>query len=308
MCVAATRADTIGATLRSLARQTFQDWDLVVVAQGPHAGGVPEVVERELGTQRVNIQLQTGKGASRARNAAVAAAGGDIVAMVDDDCEADPDWLEVLVDRLEEVPRAGIVGGALLAPPRQRRGPGNCPTCLPADRLYVPSGSAGSPAHRTTWLTANVAFRRSALDRLGRFDEFLGPGGHFPAAEDTDVLLRAERLGIATLTTPKAVVRHKYGWRYGARAVWGLQRNYARGNGGLAGKLTLLGEPEGRRHLSEMRRLTALDWLQRRRPVALPAGVRRYAHFASSYRECLDRFRVGGDGLLRENRPAPTAS
>jgi hypothetical protein len=151
-----------------------------------------------------------------------------------------------------------------------------------------------------TWLTANVAFRRSVLDAVGNFDELLGPGGHFPVAEDTDFMIRADRLGIATLTTPKAVVHHTYGWRYGAGAVWNLQRSYARGNGGLAGKLTLLGDPDGRRQLNEMRRLTALDWVQRRRPVALPAGVRRYIHFSSAYRDCVNNFRVDDNGMLRE--------
>lgn len=307
VCVAATRADSIAVTVRSLVGQTFKDWELVVIAQGPSADAVPETVERALGNHRATIQLQPGKGASRARNAAVAAAGGDVVAMVDDDCEADPNWLEVLVDRLRDVPQAGIVGGALLAPARGRRGPGNCPACTPAEALYVPSTTTRGAGARVTWLTANVAFRRSALDVLGRFDEFLGPGSHFPVAEDTDFLLRSERLGVATLTTPKAVVRHTYGWRYGARAVWDLQRNYARGNGALAGKLTLLGDSEGRRHLREMRRLTALDWVERRRPVAFPAGVRRYAHFASGYRECVNDFLVDDDGLLRKkhpNRPA----
>ena len=302
VCVAATREKTIGATVRSIVRQTYSDWELVVIAQGPHAARVPETVDRELGHRPVTIQLQPGRGASRARNAAVAAASGDVVAMIDDDCEAESRWLEVIVDRLRDVPRAGIVGGALVAPPRQRPGPGNCPVCQPAEALYDPSSSARDSGASVVWLTANVAFRRPVLDRVGKFDEFLGPGACFPVAEDTDFRVRAQHLGIATLTTPKAIVRHTYGWRYGARAVWNLQRNYARGNGAFAAKRTLLADADGRRQLHEMRRMTALDWAQRRRPVALPAGVRRYAHFTSAYRECVNNFQVDDDGLLREKR------
>jgi len=43
---------------------------------------------------------------SRARNAAVRVADGDVIAMTDDDCEAAPDWLAVLVDRFASLPQA----------------------------------------------------------------------------------------------------------------------------------------------------------------------------------------------------------
>lgn len=300
VCVPATRPDTIGATVKSIVAQTYRDWELVVVAQGARREEIADAVRRELNGHRGRVVRQDGRGASRARNAALAVADGDVIAMTDDDCEAEPSWLAVMVDRFRAEPRAGIIGGAVLAPPLSRGGPANCPTCKPADALYDPRAFRSDPPDGFAWLSANVAICRSAAEALGAFDECLGSGTRFPAAEDVDFQWRAERRGIATLTTPQAIVHHTYGWRCGARAVWKLQRNYARGNGAFAAKLTLLGDDKGRQDLQLMRRLTAFDWFERRRPIALPAGIRRYYHFSRAYRECLENFQVDVTGILEE--------
>jgi glycosyltransferase involved in cell wall biosynthesis len=316
VCVAATRPDTVGDTVRSITAQTHPDWHLVVVAQGPGAGGVAAAVEQALGDHdraRATVVRQDGTGLSRARNAAVMAADGDVIAMIDDDCEADPRWIEVIVDRLVAEPAVGLVGGAVIAPPRQGRGPANCPSCQPADVAYHPGSSPDGPDGPPpgfAWIGANFAFRRATAQGVGEFDELLGAGARFPVAEEIDFMRRAGALGIAMLTTPEAVVHHTYGWRQGVGAVWRLQRNYARGNGAYAAKLTMLGDPRGPRDLSEMRRLTATDWWTRRRPVAVPAGLRRYAHFIAGYRECLRECRVDERGLLvlREDLPSKVAA
>ena len=299
VCVAATRPDTVGATARSIAAQTHVDWELIVIVQGGAAAAVAEAVEREVPRGRARVISQDGKGLSRARNVAIRMADGDVIAMTDDDCEAAPDWLSVLVDQFVAFPRVGIVGGAVVAPPAGVRGPGNCPACQPDEVMYEPAAQPGGAPPGFRWIGANFAFRRHTAELVGEFDELLGAGAHFPVAEEIDFMRRAEGLGIPMLTTPIAVVHHTFGWRYGVAAVWRLQGNYARGNGAYAGKLTLLGDPRGKADLATMRRLTMVDWIERRRPVALPAGIRRYHHFAAGYRDCLHGFRVDDRGLLQ---------
>lgn len=304
VCVAATRPDTVGATARSIAQQTHDDWELVVIVQGGQAAAVAETVEREAGV-RARVLPQDGWGLSRARNKAISVSDGEVIAMVDDDCEAEADWLAVLVDRFASSPAVGIVGGAVIAPPAPVRGPGNCPSCRPGELFYDPAVQRHGPPAGFGWIGANFAFRRPTAAAVGEFDELLGAGAHFPVAEEIDFMRRAEALQIPMATTPRAVVHHTYGWRHGIAAVWRLQRNYARGNGAYAGKLTLLGDRRGAQDLAEMRRLTMLDWFERRRPVALPAGIRRYHHFAAGYRECLDRFAVDDRGMLERRVPEP---
>jgi glycosyltransferase involved in cell wall biosynthesis len=305
VCVAATRPDTVGATARSIAAQTHDDRELVVIVQGGAAAAVAEAVEREMPGERARVLPQEGRGLSRARNEAVRVADGEIVAMLDDDCEAAPDWLSVLVERFVAFPLVGIVGGAVVAPPARVRGPGNCPSCQPDEVLYEPAALRDGVPPGFHWIGANFAFRRSTAELVGEFDELLGAGAHFPVAEEIDFRRRAELHRVPMLTTPEAIVHHTYGWRHGVRAVWRLQGNYARGNGAYAGKLTLLGDPRGAEDLATMRRLTMVDWIERRRPIALPAGIRRYHHFAAGYRDCLQGFRVDDRGLLQRRSRQP---
>src|SRR5437868_5929993 len=77
---------------------------------------------------------------------------------------------------------------------------------------------------------ANFALRASVAARIGFFDEQLGAGTALPAGEDTDYMLRMEAAGVKMRCTPRAVVHHSYGRRFGLKALLANSRNYARGN------------------------------------------------------------------------------
>jgi GT2 family glycosyltransferase len=301
VCIAAMRPDTLGAAVRSVVNQTHRDWELVVVAQGPAVASISDTVHEALQRREGRVIAQTGHGLSRARNAAVAASCGDLIAMIDDDCEAEPDWLEALIAALRATPRAGLVGGALVPPPRSRRGPGHCPSCLPGDILYEPPHAWTDPPAGFSMVGGNFAFLRRTAETVGAFDETLGAGTRFAAAEEMDFQRRAANLGIAMRSTSDAVVHHTYGWRYGARTVWNFQRSYALGNGAHAAKMTLIGDPGGNEALRDVQRLAARDWFDRRHPAGLPGGLNRYYYFATGYRECLKGFVVDHHGVLQPN-------
>src|SRR5437879_8425216 len=116
VCIATVRSSTLGAAIESIKRQTWPDWELVLVWQGddPHLGEVCLKAERDDGRIR-QLHLEQ-RGASRAKNAGICAATGDVLAMTDDDCEAAPEWLASIADRLND-DRIGAVGGAVLPPP-----------------------------------------------------------------------------------------------------------------------------------------------------------------------------------------------
>lgn len=309
VCISATRPDTIGAAVRSIVKQTHRDWELVVIAQGPAVAAIAEAVRDALGTHEGRVIPQSGRGLSRARNAAIAAAGGEVIAMTDDDCEASPEWLERLVARFNASPRAGLVAGTLAAPPKARRAPGRCPNFVPADVVY----ETAKPEHRPlpgrlNLIGGNLAFTRSTAEAVGPFDELLGPGGRFGVADDDDFGYRAAALGIVIRTAPDAVVYHTHGWRYGVRELWGFQRNYARGHGGFSAKLTLLGDPDGERLFKGLRRNAAFGWWTERRPGLLATTPRRWYHYSTAYRECLATCTIDGRGLLRERSARGTVN
>ncbi|GAB4334418.1 MAG: glycosyltransferase family 2 protein [Dehalococcoidia bacterium] len=300
VCVPASRPDTLAATIRSIQRQTYRDWELIIVGQGDDAT-IRAVTEAFAGEDRRIRFLHTHRlGASAARNAGMAAGDGEVFAFTDDDCEAREDWLEAIAEKFEAHPDAGLVGGAVVAPPKRRRGPSICPAVYPVEAMYDPVAMRRRPPAGWDWIGANHAFRRAVAELVGGYDEHLGPGATFAVAEDTDLKLRLESLGIKMLSTPDAVVRHTYGHRYGIGPRLRFSKNYARGNGGLAGKLTLAGDPRGEEWVRLHRREIGLV---AKRPYLVASKVLRVRNFMEAYRQCLREFRVEGGLLVRRALP-----
>jgi GT2 family glycosyltransferase len=137
-----------------------------------------------------------------ARNTGWRATSGAIVAFLDDDCYPAPDFLDRIRSCISR-DDLGFVGGRVLlydaadAPvsiqPRNHR------VDIPP-RSFLPPGFI---------LGANVAFRREVLERLGGFDEKLGPGRLY-GADDDDLVARASALGITGAYDPAPVVFHHH--------------------------------------------------------------------------------------------------
>ena len=80
VCVPATRPDTIGATIQAVRRQTFAEWELLVLGQGASAPMEAAVVQAAEGDARVRHVHLEGHGLSLARNAALEHASGEVLA------------------------------------------------------------------------------------------------------------------------------------------------------------------------------------------------------------------------------------
>lgn len=99
------RAEFVTDALMSLLRQTYQNFEVVVVDDGS-TDNTCEVV-RAIKDERIRL-IETGenRGSSVARNVGVAAARGDWVAYLDSDNWADPEWLETVAGAFVALPDA----------------------------------------------------------------------------------------------------------------------------------------------------------------------------------------------------------
>ncbi len=112
-------------------------------------------------------------GINVARNSAIDAASGELLCFLDDDVEAWPGWLEAMLAAAREHPGHEAFGG----PIRPRLEGSRLRACgrepLPLTSLDL----GGSDREAEFAWGANLAVRRSALERIGRFDPALGGAG-----------------------------------------------------------------------------------------------------------------------------------
>jgi cellulose synthase/poly-beta-1,6-N-acetylglucosamine synthase-like glycosyltransferase len=144
-----------------------------------------------------------------ARTTAAQLASGDVLAFLDDDAEARPDWLEHLIEPYAAADVVAV-GGAPV--PRWETG---CPRWFPPELFWV-FGCAylGLPTVRAPLrhlIGANMSVRRTALERVGGF--------HSDNHDDMDMCHRvaAAYPESRILFEPSAVVDH---WVGRERATW----------------------------------------------------------------------------------------
>ena len=105
-------ADTIDDCLTALERQSYPDFEIIVVNDGSR--DATGAIARQYPKARV-IDIPNG-GLSAARNVGIANATGEIVAYTDADVRVDPDWLTYLVQPIISGKYVGS-GGPNVVPP-----------------------------------------------------------------------------------------------------------------------------------------------------------------------------------------------
>lgn len=205
-------AGLLPTCLDALRAQTRRDFCVVVVDDGS-TDGSRELLARQYPEVQV-IVMPRNRGLAAAVNRAIEATGGEYVALLNNDTEADPRWLEQLVGALDRFPTYDFAASKLLLFDRR-------------DHIHSAGdyyGMNGVPGNRGVWqrdrgqydimeevfgpCAGAAAYRRAALEALADdgkvFDEDL-----VMYCEDVDLNLRARLRGFRTVYVPRAVVYHK---------------------------------------------------------------------------------------------------
>lgn len=195
----------------------------ILIADGGSSDGTIEVVQRWQ-IRRNNIllvQIPNCASPGHARNEALKHVSGEFVLFTDGDCAPQPDWIHELLRPFFVDMSIGAVGGEVLT---LRTDPENetesyceqvrflsvAGRCGVWKEGYLPIPTDMAPHevnggdHSPFFATANVAFRRTAIDEAG------GAFWHEPTGEDVDFSLRVQRKGYQLYFNPKAVVRHMH--------------------------------------------------------------------------------------------------
>lgn len=297
ICVGSIRSGSVSALIGSITRQRFQDWELIIAAQGNDQKLLDEISQWSMKDGRIRLLHLQEFGRSRALNAAVNVAQGDIYAFTDDDCEVDPDWLFTIDTCFRQEKEVGIVAGDLIPNRAMSFSISTCPAAYTIDYIYRPSERGYVAPHGFYWIGGNVAVRNTAMKKIGPFDNYLGVGTEFPSGEDVDFGLRAEELDIAMWTTPKVKVYHTYGRRFGLKSLLKHHRGYALGQGALNAKLEMWGHRLAKEWRDSYNGMQIVRNIVGNPKAAIDFYKIKY--FFEGEQNCMSNYELGPDRLLR---------
>jgi glycosyltransferase involved in cell wall biosynthesis len=217
------RADQVVPCVESLLKQTYSNFEVLVVDNAPSTTDTVRTIEERFASDpRVRYVLEPRPGVSRARNAGVRNVRGSIVAFIDDDGRADPDWLYALLSGFAAGSDVACVTGLILPQGLDTR----------FEQLFEETvdWSAKSGLDRTVYdlgenradsplfpfdagrfgSGGNAAFRADFIKRIGGYDPALGAGSRTRGGEDLDIYLRTVLGGRQLAIEPRAVIWHNH--------------------------------------------------------------------------------------------------
>lgn len=214
--------------LESLKKQTYPDFEVIVVDNGSTDGSV-SFLKAKYSSFILLIELPKNTGFDYATNIGITHAKGEFIATLNNDTEADPHWLQELIKGMDYKGQVGMCAskilffhqrhiidkvGHLFYPDGQNRGRG----CMEEDRgqydeieeVFFPDACA-------------ALYRKEMLDEVGLFDE-----DFFAYGDDAELGFRARLFGWKSIYIPAAIVYHIHSGTSGAYApdkIFFVERN-----------------------------------------------------------------------------------
>jgi glucosyl-dolichyl phosphate glucuronosyltransferase len=222
------RYDVFSACVDSVLAQTYDPLEVVLVVDGNDA-----VFERACASygDREGVVIRcndANRGISYSRTRGAEIATGDIVAFIDDDGVAEPDWIEELARVYEETDAIAVGGHARPDWVAEK------PDFFPAEFYWlVGCDERGMGEHmdelRNTY-GSNISFRRNVFLAVGGYDENTGRKGdrHIQAHEAPVCIRMADKYGKGVIYNTDAVVNHKL-FEYRGDFRWLVFRSFWQG-------------------------------------------------------------------------------
>lgn len=177
------------AAVDSVRQQTYPSYEVIIVID--HNPELFEEVSTAIADARVVVNHGL-KGLSGARNAGLAASTGRLIAFLDDDATAEPDWLSKLCGWCD---RPGVLGaGGKVVPLWLESRPAWFPDEFGWVLGYSYLGLPQSAARVRNLFGGNMCIRREVFDGIGGFRTEIGRINRIPlGCEETELCIRAHQ-------------------------------------------------------------------------------------------------------------------
>src|SRR5688572_30210695 len=177
------------ASVESVQQQTLPPVEIIVVID--HNDALYQRARKILKNSMV-IENQEVRGLSGARNSALALAKGSVIAFIDEDATASPDWLQTLNANYQDKTVLGVGGQVKPAWQIGR------PAWFPEEFDWVVGctyrGLPEQTASVRNLIGCNMSFRREVFSSVGGFRNGIGRIGTLPVGcEETELCIRARK-------------------------------------------------------------------------------------------------------------------
>jgi GT2 family glycosyltransferase len=217
------RGNRIVETIETVLLNDYPEFEVRVVDQS-----VDNLTETSLlpfmSDSRFCYERKAFRGLSAGRNHAIKAAKSELIASTDDDCTTPANWLRELALAFSINSRTGLIFGNVHSAPHDVN-----MGFIPAYRREKPYLARSiREKHQVEGIGACMGFRKSLWKKLGGFDELLGPGAPFIAADDTDFSVRTLLSGYYIYEIPSFNVLHHgfRNWQQGRTLIYGYLFGY----------------------------------------------------------------------------------
>ena len=193
------RSDEVRRMLESLKRQSYQDFEVVLIDQNSD-NRVFKLYKEYCDSFQINYIRTQEKGLSHARNLAIQYGKlNDIVGFPDDDCWYSRDTLKQ-VNNFFLQSDSDIVSGQ----PVDSNG-------IPLVRSFLKNDTMVNLDN--VWnagISCTIFFKRQVIEKVGAFDEMLGVGSGtvYGSGEETDYLIRALKRNFKMRYVSKLIISH----------------------------------------------------------------------------------------------------
>lgn len=208
------RHDVLPNAIHSLLRQKLDagSLEIIVVDNSPNQEDAARFQALFANETAVTYLLEPTPGLSHARNVGATHAHADLVAFIDDDAVAAPNWAFHMLRTFDAFAGvAGVVGGSVLARWVSARPPWLSDELL-GYLSIVDWGGSTRPLRSQEWLVGcNIAFEKEILSSVGGFSRALGRSGASTALlsnEEIEVTEKIRRAGRLAIYCPEALVHH----------------------------------------------------------------------------------------------------
>jgi len=212
--------ETVGKTLASLQKQSFKDFEVIVVDDGSTDKSL-SVIKR-FGPVFKAIALKENRGVSFARNRGVEASSGKLLLFLDNDCQASRNWVESMASALSEK-GVGAVAGATFVPKSGFFANAVAELGFPggANAGFENMWTVSQKGFTNHFSGCNLGIKRPLLEAGNGFDQSM------PRGEDAWCSVVLSRNNIKIKHCPNSVVFHKPMASFKSFALWHFKRGKA---------------------------------------------------------------------------------